>query len=171
MDPRSYRMLLLQSHYRSPLQATAETVGAAERALAGLDTFVRRAAEAGAGPAAPDPELSAAFRTRMDDDLDTSGAMGIVFESARRGNAAIDAGDLATAGVLAATVTELTGALGLVLKQRGADVPAEVAARASALDAARAAKDFATADSIRAELQTAGWVVETTKQGTSVRRS
>src|SRR4051812_27684916 len=43
MDPRSYRMLLLQSHYRSPVTVNPETVGAAERALAGLDTFARRA--------------------------------------------------------------------------------------------------------------------------------
>jgi cysteinyl-tRNA synthetase len=52
----------------------------------------------------------------------------------------------------------------------GGDVPADVAAKAAALDAARAGKDFATADSIRAELQSAGWTVETTKAGTTVRR-
>jgi len=37
------------------------------------------------------------------------------------------------------------------------------------LDAARAAKDFATADAIRNELQAAGFVVESTKDGTRVR--
>ena len=47
---------------------------------------------------------------------------------------------------------------------------ADVAARAAALDAARAAKDFAAADPIRAELQAAGWLVETTKDGTRLRR-
>jgi cysteinyl-tRNA synthetase len=52
----------------------------------------------------------------------------------------------------------------------GGDVPAEIAARASALDAARAAKDYATADAVRAELQAGGWTVETTKAGTTVRR-
>ena len=40
----------------------------------------------------------------------------------------------------------------------------------AALDAARAAKDFATADALRAELQAAGWTVETTREGTSLRR-
>jgi cysteinyl-tRNA synthetase len=39
------------------------------------------------------------------------------------------------------------------------------------LDAARAAKDFAAADRIRGELQSAGYVVETTKDGTRVRRA
>jgi len=51
-----------------------------------------------------------------------------------------------------------------------ADVPADVAAKAAALDAARVAKDFATADALRAELQADGWIVETTKTGTAIRR-
>ena len=59
--------------------------------------------------------------------------------------------------------------MGLVLKS-GGDVPAEAAAKAAALDAARAAKDFAAADTLRAELQADGWTVETTKAGTKLRR-
>jgi cysteinyl-tRNA synthetase len=43
--------------------------------------------------------------------------------------------------------------------------------KAAALDSARAAKDFAKADALRAELQGAGWLVETTKQGTTIRRA
>ncbi|MEZ5217916.1 MAG: DALR domain-containing protein [Ilumatobacteraceae bacterium] len=170
MDPRSYRMLLLQSHYRSPVQANTETVGAAERALTGLDTFVRRAAASGASGGTRLDDLVAAFAARMDDDLDTAGAMAIVFDAARRGNAAIDGGDLAAAADLAATVEDLCSAVGLRLSA-AEEVPAEIVARAAALDAARAAKDFAAADAIRAELQDAGWVVETAKTGTTVRRS
>jgi cysteinyl-tRNA synthetase len=60
-------------------------------------------------------------------------------------------------------------AFGLVLNA-GGEVPPEIAAKASAIDAARAAKDFATADTLRAELQSDGWTVETTKAGTKVRR-
>jgi len=49
-------------------------------------------------------------------------------------------------------------------------VPADVLAQAAALDAARAAKDYDAADSIRKELQDSGWQVETTRDGTTVRR-
>ena len=49
-------------------------------------------------------------------------------------------------------------------------MPDEIAAQAAALDAARSAKDFGVADAIRDELQAAGWIVETTKDGTDVRR-
>ena len=169
MDPRSYRLLLLQSHYRSPVSVNTDTVGAAERALAGLDTFARRAADAGVCAAPADAGLVASFRERMDDDLDTANAMALVFDAARRGNAAIDAGDLGLAATLAATVHELGAAVGLVFKA-AADVPADVLAKAAALDAARAAKDFAAADALRGELQADGWLVETTKAGTTVRR-
>jgi cysteinyl-tRNA synthetase len=176
MDPRSYRLLLLQSHYRSPLQVDPETIGAAERSLSGIDTFVRRAGEAlrsariADSSAGVDSDLVASFRARMDDDLDTAGAMGLVFDAARRGNAAIDAGDLGLVATLAATVTELCGAVGLMLKSAADEVPAAAAASAAALDAARAAKDFATADKLRAELQADGWIVETTKAGTTIRK-
>jgi cysteinyl-tRNA synthetase len=169
MDPRSYRMLLLQSHYRSPVQVNQETVAAAERALAGLDTFVRRAATAGVDAGAVDADAVRAFRSRMDDDLDTAGAMAIVFDAARQGNAAIDAGDVELASSSLATILDLCGAVGLHLRTSAA-VPDDVLLRADELDAARAAKDYATADAIRDELKAAGWVVETTKQGTTVHR-
>ena len=73
------------------------------------------------------------------------------------------------AAPLAAAAHEICVAFGLELKSAG-EIPADVTERAAALDAARAAKDFATADSLRAALQNEGWIVETTKSGTSVRR-
>jgi cysteinyl-tRNA synthetase len=164
-DERTYRMLLLQSHYRSPVRVGIDSLQAAENAVGGLDAFAARSAGV---TGAPDASTLDAFRERMDDDLDTPGAMAVLFDTVRRANAAIDAGD-AAAGALAAAVREMTTAVGLELAAT-ADVPADVAERAAALDAARAAKDYATADAIRAELQAAGWIVETTAAGTTVRR-
>ena len=57
----------------------------------------------------------------------------------------------------------MAGAVGLELKA-SADVPAEVAAQVQALDAARAVKDFETADALRSALQAGGWVVETSRR-------
>ncbi len=69
-----------------------------------------------------------------------------------------------------AAVFEICTAVGLELSAGGGDVPDDVAAKAAALDQARADKDYAAADAIRAELQADGWTVETTKDGTTVRR-
>jgi cysteinyl-tRNA synthetase len=165
-DPRSFRLSLLQAHYRSPVAIDAELAASADRALAGLDAFAHRSRPLAA--AAPDPDVLERFRERMDDDLDTPGAMAVVFDTVRRANAAIDAGD-ETASALAAAVREITTAVGLELGGSG-EVPAEVRARVAALDRARAGRDFATADAIRAELQGDGWIVETTAEGTTVRR-
>jgi len=165
-DPRAYRMLLLQSHYRSPVSVGQDNIDASVKALAGLDAFAARTSSVTA--AAPDSAVLATFRERMDDDLDTPGATALMFETVRRGNAALDAGS-DDAGALVAAVYEMCTAFGLVLNA-GGEVPADAAATAAALDAARAAKDFAAADALRAELQADGWTVETTKAGTTLRR-
>ena len=104
----------------------------------------------------------------MDDDLDTPTVTALIFDTVRRANAALDQGDPA-APTLVAAVREMTGAVGLELRGT-ADVPGDVLERVAAIDAARAAKDYPTADAVRAELQAEGWIVETTAGGTSVRR-
>jgi cysteinyl-tRNA synthetase len=165
-DPRAYRMLLLQSHYRGPVTVGKDNIEASVKALAGLDSFAARTS--GVAGAAADSQVLADFRQRMDDDLDTPGAMALLFDTVRRANVALDSG-AADAGSLAAAVQEVCSALGLVLNA-GGEVPADAAAKAAALDAARTAKDFAAADALRAELQSDGWTVETTKDGTKLRR-
>ena len=105
----------------------------------------------------------------MDDDLDTPAAMALLFETVRTANTFIDAGDIAAASPVVASVNDMCSALGLELR-RGVDVPDDVLARAAALDEARGAREYSTADAIRAELQADGWTVETTKDGTTVRR-
>src|SRR6478735_8704755 len=41
-DPRAYRLLVLRSHYRAPIEVTKETVADAEQGLKRLDSFARR---------------------------------------------------------------------------------------------------------------------------------
>jgi cysteinyl-tRNA synthetase len=165
-DARAYRMLLLQSHYRGPVSVGQDNIDASVRSLAGLDSFASRTA--GLPTADADADVLTRFRERMDDDLDTPGATALLFETVRRANAALDTSD-PIAPSLVAAVHEICTAFGLVLNA-GGDVPPDDAAKAAALDAARAAKDFSAADAIRAELQAAGWTVETTKAGTTLRR-
>ncbi|MGI9052333.1 MAG: cysteine--tRNA ligase [Ilumatobacteraceae bacterium] len=167
-DGRAYRLLLLQSHYRSPIVITADNLRASEHALAGLDSFAARSASI-SGRDAPDAGVLEAFVAAMDDDLDTPTAMAVVFDTVRRANSALDRDD-PSAGALVAAVGEMTSALGLPLARPTDELPEVVASRAAALDAARSAKDYAAADAIRSELQDDGWIVETTITGTTVRR-
>ena len=164
-DQRAYRMVLLQSHYRSPIKITQDTIDAAVKSLAGLDSFAARAA--GTARSEPDPDVIAAFRAAMDDDLDTPRATALLFDTVRRANSAIDSGE-SVAGLLVAAVNEICGAFGLELRA-GRTIERDIVDKIAELDAARAARDFVGADRIRAEIQAAGYTVETTKDGTVVR--
>jgi cysteinyl-tRNA synthetase len=166
-DPRAYRMLLLQTHYRSPTRVGQENIDACVSALAGLDSFAARTVAHSNGT--PDSTLISQFTSAMDNDLDTTTVMALVFDSVRRANTAMDTGDTSTVSSVRAAVIEILGALGLELSL-GDDIDAEIVAKGAALDAARTAKDFAAADALRDELQSLGYVVETSKDGTRIRR-
>ena len=170
-EPRAYRLLLLQSHYRAPMEVSKSTVAQAAASLRRLDSFMRRAAEAGlADDAEPDADTVERFVERMDDDLDTPGASAVLFDAVTRGNRALDSGDRDTAAALVAAVRELTGAVGLELS--GAT---EVAVDGGALslarrrDEARAARDYAAADALRDELVGLGYEVMDGPDGTVLR--
>ncbi len=169
-DPRAYRMLLLQTHYRSPVKVGQDNIDAAVNSLAGLDGFAHRMANTSLPTSVPDETVIAQFRSLMDNDLDSPSAMALIFDAVRRANIAAESGDAASAASLSGAVFEMCNALGLKLRA-GDDIDPTIVERANALDAARKAKDFALADAIRNELQAAGYVVETTKDGTRVRRS
>jgi cysteinyl-tRNA synthetase len=185
-DPRAYRLLVLRSHYRSPIEVTPETTTQAEAGLARLDELARRfdigdvladgpVVDPVEGTGTTTDEIDAdavlRFRQRMDDDLDTPGALAIVFELARAANASADAGDGADAARAARTVGLLAASLGLAL---GSDEIDEVDPAALALvqlrDEARDAKEWARADALRLELERAGWLVEDSADGTRIRR-
>jgi cysteinyl-tRNA synthetase len=178
-DPRSYRLLVLQSHYRSPMEVTPATVAQADQAMARLDELTRRFAlddAASATTAAQavqqgaDPDAVASFVARMDDDLDTPGALAGVFDLVRRANHAADVGNDDEAQRLAATVGVLCGALGLVLHATSAELDDATRALVAERDAARAAGEWDRADAIRRDLEDAGWTVEDTPEGTRLHR-
>ncbi|MGD0880001.1 MAG: cysteine--tRNA ligase [Acidimicrobiales bacterium] len=181
-DARAYRLLVLRSHYRSPIEVTPETIAQAEAGLARLDELARRfdlpdlladGPPTGAGTAGRDHDEGAvtAFMASMDDDLDTPGALAAVFDLARRANAAADAGDDAAAARAAGTANLLAAALGLPMRGGTADeVDAATAERVRERDEARAARDWNRADAVRAELEADGWLVEDSAEGTRIRR-
>jgi cysteinyl-tRNA synthetase len=166
-DARAYRMLLLQTHYRSPVRVGQDNIDSCVAALAGLDSFAARTASYAGGVA--DRDIVAMFRASMDNDLDTPAAMALVFDTVRRANIATDSGKDAAVPAMRAAVIELLESLGLSLSS-GDDNDDDIIAKGRALDEARAAKDFATADAIRIELQNLGYLVETFKEGTRIRR-
>jgi len=181
-DARAYRLLVVRSHYRSPIEVTTETVADAEKGLDRLDALARRfglpdlIAEAGRGyvlegdEADADPDALAAFRRRMDDDLDTPGALADIFELVSAAHTAADALDETGGARLARTAALLAAALGLPLHAGDDEADAQTQRLVAERDEARKAKDFARADALRDELVSLGWTVEDTPAGTAVHR-
>jgi cysteinyl-tRNA synthetase len=170
-DGRAYRMLVLRSHYRSPVEVTAATIADAERSLDRLDAFARRTVDLVDASAVPDAALLEQFRRAMDDDLNTAGALDQLFRAVRAANTALDAEDDDTAVGLAAAVREICRAVGLDLREEdSAGPPQDVLILAEQRAVARAAKDFAEADRLRAALSERGWLVEDSAQGPLLRR-
>jgi cysteinyl-tRNA synthetase len=181
-DSRAYRLLVLRSHYRSPIEVTPSTIADAERALARLDALARRfdlAELAGERlevssdfiwpPAAQvlHDEVAAA----LNEDLDTPLAVARLFEALSRANALADAGDEPLARDLALAINALFGALGLALKGGADSVDGISQALVERRDEARNARNWAEADRLRDELVALGWTVEDSALGTLIRRS
>ena len=146
------RWALFASHYRQPLAWTDDVVAQSRAALDSLYGTLQRAASVPPAPVAP-PEV---FLEALYDDLNTPKANAELFALAKRLDTAEDAdkprlkGELLAAGKLigfmqADTQAWFRGAVDEALSQRIEDL---IARRV----AARAAKDFAAADALRAEL-------------------
>jgi cysteinyl-tRNA synthetase len=182
--PVELRYYLVAPHYRSTIEFTEAALEEAGAAYRRLESFVRHAAErVGSGAAGWDsdragaPVLCADFTNAMDDDLGTPAAIAAVHEAVTAGNTALDAGDDdAVAGALG-SVRAMLGVLGLdPLDPQWATAGGDqrLAAVANGLvalaleqrTAARARKDYASADAIRNQLGALGVQVEDTPQGT-----
>jgi len=181
-DARAYRLLVLRSHYRSPIEVSPITIADAERGLERLDALARRfslpklAGESlvresdhlFTGAAA---QLAEAVATVMDDDLNTPVAVAELFEALSQANSLADDNKPDEARDLAVAIAVHFAAMGLALDGAGDDIDPESAALVSARDAARAERDWAKADQLRDELVALGWVVEDAATGTKIRRS
>ena len=180
-DARAYRLLVLRSHYRSPIEVTPATIADAERALARLDSLARRfelpalageTLEVGANFAWAGEALDLYDRvaTNLDDDLNTPLAVAQLFDALGVANTLADRGEPREAAALAGAVNVLFGAMGLSLHASDDVVDPTSAKLVVRRDAARASKEWAEADRLRDELSAMGWIVEDSSSGTVIRR-
>ena len=180
-DARAYRLLVLRSHYRSPIEVSPATIEDAERALERLDSLARRfGLDQLAGDSfvttshlptgASAGELAQSVTEFLEDDLNTPLAIAALFEAVSQANGLADEGRAVEAQPLAEAINTLFGALGLTLNSHGGEIDAESAEIVRLRDEARAAKNWAEADRLRDSLVKLGWIVEDSSSGTVIRR-
>ncbi len=166
-DPMEYRYLVLLGHYRQPLTFSWDALDAA---ATGYKNIVRRVADLlGSAHGDIDTSVYDAWHDKIlapvSDNLKTAEALVAIQELLR--DASVNA---ATKIALFEFIDRL---LGLQFIDRANKLrelesiaaPAEIVALADARAAAKAAKDWARADSLRAEIDAAGWTVTDTPTG------
>jgi cysteinyl-tRNA synthetase len=189
VSPMTLRLFVLQAHYRKPLDFTAEALEAAATGWKGLNAALglgdRHGGPLGWGDPTPLPQgailsssspadpgllsLEQRFTEAMDDDLNSSGALAVLFDLAKplralanrleRGDAAgLPSEEVQSLAARWLLLRDLAGVLGLRHEAEaaaGLDDDAIDAAIASR-QAAKAAKNYAVADQIRDELSAQG---------------
>ena len=175
------RLFVIGTHYRSPLDFAVERLDDAAGNVARIyEALARADAVCGRERVPPADDVVRDFRAAMDDDLNTARALGVIFDSLRALNRALDDNDVAVAAPLRAALRETAGVLGLAQADPtlylertrrahlgaaavdAADVERLIAER----NAARKARNFKRADEIRAQLKDKDIVLEDTPSGT-----
>jgi len=159
-DPLAYRYVCLTAHYRSQLNFTFDALDASATALERM----RSAFHALPHAEAADPRYVERFTAEINDDLNLPRALALAWEVLR--------GELPSAA-RRSTLAAFDRVFGLGLEAwqpKQETIPEVVRALSAARAAARAAKQWAEADRLRAELRAAGWEVEDEPDGYALKR-
>jgi cysteinyl-tRNA synthetase len=175
------RMMILNSSYRRPLTYSDETIVHADRALDRLQSALRPAqVQEGGAPEETGTALQsqvaatrAGFVKSMDDDFNTAGALGQLFDLVRAINQA-RADGLSGNGLeeAQAVILELAQVLGLTLEQAGqrsAEVDPFIDLLVELRTELRLQKNWGLSDEIRDRLAKLAVILEDTKEGTTWR--
>ena len=164
------RYVLISGHYSAPLNFTMHSLDSARQALQKLAKADKTLAllTAHLSPAAPGP-FTDAWDTLLK-DLNVPGALGSIFGTLNKLKPAALSSEEATStrNGLHFMLQALGILLPPVLEEVAADVPADIQALAQQRWDAKQAKDWATADTLRKQLEAAGWLIKDSKEGFSV---
>jgi cysteinyl-tRNA synthetase len=163
-DPLAFRFLAMTAKYRAKLSFSEGTLEAAERGLNSIRLRASRLAAAKEPSGDAGAAFGGRFRAALADDLDLPQVTSLIQELLR---SPVPEGE--KRWLLQDWDRVLQLDLTTAPQQPDDKAPAEALELARQRDAARAAKDWGLADSLRARLETMGWTVEDSAEGTRLR--
>jgi cysteinyl-tRNA synthetase len=168
-DPLAYRYLCLTASYRVPLTFSWDAMESAADSLNRLRDNVRRLDMETRDVAATETPaaLKERFTEAIADDVNIPGALAVAWEAVREANRSTD---VTEKRALLDLVLDFDRVLGLrlsdVVDAQDAALPTEVTELIQRREAARDARDWATADALREDIRDQGYEVEDTPEGT-----
>ena len=183
---RAIRFFMLSAHYRSPINFSEESLHQAKAAMDRLDNcwsdLQHAIASRKKGETADGEDTAALFTgfkdkfcAVMDDDFNTAGAIGVIFDAVRTVNTYLKEKETLDPAVLEAArdfFVSLDSVVGLLpAEEAGGDAEAdEIEKLIAERDEARKNRDFARSDEIRDDLAARGIILEDTPDGTKWKR-
>ena len=182
-DLQVLRFFMLNAHYRSPLNFSADLMESSKNALERITEAAARLRDRQAAATVQEAtedekklmQEEAAFVTKfeesMDDDFNTADALAAVFELVKFANTNVQEGSSKEfAGHTLEVMTKLCDVLGLTLEKKEEILDEEIENLIAERQAARKAKDFARADEIRGLLLDKGFELKDTREGVKWKR-
>ena len=182
-DLQVLRFFMLNAHYRSPLNFSADLMESSKNALERITEAAARLRDRQAAATVQEAtedekklmQEETAFVTKfeesMDDDFNTADALAAVFELVKFANTNVQEGSSKEfAGHTLEVMTKLCDVLGLTLEKKEEILDEEIENLIAERQAARKAKDFARADEIRGLLLDKGIELKDTREGVKWKR-
>ena len=183
-DLQVLRFFMLNAHYRSPLNFSADLMesskNALERILTAVEnlkyvaehTDVQEMTEEEVLKLEETKKFEENFDDSMDDDFNTADAIAAVFDLVKFANTNVAEGSSkAFADALREKIQSLCDILGIITEKKEELLDADIEQLIEERQAARKAKNFARADEIRNELLEKGIVLEDTREGVKWKRA
>ena len=183
-DLQVLRFFMLNAHYRSPLNFSADLMEAAKNSLERILEAAGKLSDRkdnGAAENITEEELAllkeaegfvTKFEAAMDDDFNTADALAAIFELVKFANTNVDENSSREfAGGLYEELFKLSDVLGLKIEKKEEILDKEVEDLIQERQAARKAKDFKRADEIRDELLKKGIILKDTREGVKWQRA
>lgn len=171
---REIRYLLMSTHYRMQLNFTVEGLEGAQKTLRRIDDFIDRLEKVEGIDGAFDNDVidfEKQVFAYFGDDLNISGALGVLFDFIRSTNGALDQNKVGKIGAsnILNSLKKIDQVLGVMVKEK-VKIPEEIEAALVKRNAARKNKDYALADHFRKKIEDAGFIIEDAPAGSFIKR-